>query len=776
MKKLSVLFLFIIISSLVLGQGKNTYRWHMSEGKLLFLEETWIQALKQFVKAYEIDSTNSNINYLIGCCYLKHPTAKHLSIKYLEKSILDIDQKYNDEDPMEKSAPTMAYFYLAQAYHLCYRFDDALKMYEKYLSYINPKKYKAEINLVDYYKQMTFTAIDKVAKPYPVEIINLGDSVNSEGQEFAPLLSTDERMLLFTYAGNRTTGSNENYKTINDEYFEDIFVSYMKDDSTWTQSKGISNNINTNFHDGTVAISSDGQMLIIYRDEKGDGNLLFSNWNGQDWSIPEKFGPEINSSKWETSACLSPDGNTLYFVSNREGGLGGKDIYRSRKINEKWSVAENLGPKINTPYDEESPWLHPNGKDFFFSSQGHRSMGGFDVFLCNVDSAGQFGELKSLPYPINTTDDDDFYIVSLDGKRAYYSSSHEDLKGFGEQDIYMVKLGNLLERDKHLVLFSGKFASDSLPDGISIQIIDMETGKLAGVYLPQKNGNFSVILEPNKKYIFSYRFKDKEFLREEVPADDELSYDKIHREIPLHDIGISDSILGKKAYLQLTILNNRKDKRPVKNARIIIKNGAGQQSEYSSNEMGKVSNIVLMPGNEYMITASKGKFTTTENKISADSIHKNHLLKKTIYLDDKKDQDIVSTTGNEDTYNVANTDKGSFIHYFEYNKISVINNPNYERFINEIRDRVKSNPELEISITASASKVPTRKKGGNLKLARMRANNLKFLIIDQLTKNGIDAAGLKFKITSAVSGPNYRSDAIKRRRVYEKYQFVKVKF
>ncbi|MFN5181988.1 MAG: hypothetical protein ACK5D5_03075 [Bacteroidota bacterium] len=773
MKKLILISTFALALSLLHSQDKNSYRWFMSEGKLLYLEETYVQALKQFLNAYQIDSTGSNLNYMIGCCYLKHPTSKHLAINYLERSIKDIDLNYNDEDPMEKSAPTMAYFYLAQAYHLCYKFEDALKMYEKYTSFINPKKYKEEIDLVNFHKKMTYTAIEKCSKPFKVEIVNLGDSINSDGFELSPLLSPDEKMLLFTYAGNRTTGAAENYKTINDQYFEDVFVSYLKEDSTWTNSKSISQNINSNFHDGLVALSNDGKTMVIYRDDKGDGNLLYSNWDGTDWSVPVAFGNEINSKKWETSACFSPDGNTLYFVSNKPGGFGGKDIYRSRKINDRWGMAENLGPSINTKYDEESPWIHPNGEDFFFSSIGHNSMGGFDVCLSKLDSAGKFGAIETLPYPINTTDDDDFYMVSVDGKRAYYSSSHEDLKGYGEQDIYMVKLGNLLDRDKHMVLFTGKFDTDSLPPGISVNVYDMETNKLIGIYLPQENGNFSVILDPNKKYIFSYLYNNKEFLREEVPANDELTYDNIHREISLKNIGIADSIIGRKIYMYVNVFNNKKDKKPIKNAKLTLKNKNGKITEYIANDKGVVSGINLSLNNEYIITASKGNTVSREKKINTNNVKANSMIKESIYLQGDKDDIVVK---NNDTYNVKDSIKGVFTHYFEYNRVAANANPNYTRFMKELTERVKENPELEIKINSSASRVPTRLAGGNIKLARMRADNMKYLIVYQLNKKGVNTAKIKFKISSVVSGPKYKNDSVKRRRVFEKYQYVKVSY
>ena len=185
---------------------------------------------------------------------------------------------------------------------------------------------------------------------------------------------------------------------------------------------------------------------MLFRSYKNDkeGSIYYSKLDGDQWSYGYMLGTDpgditdINTQYHEPSACLSPDGNTLYFVSDRPGGFGGEDIYRCVKLpTGRWSKATNLGPTINTEYDEDAPFMHPDGVTLFFSSNGHKTMGGFDIFFSVKSDSGWYPP-QNMGYPINTTDDDVFYVMSSDGKRAYFSSVRPE--GLGEQDIYMVTL------------------------------------------------------------------------------------------------------------------------------------------------------------------------------------------------------------------------------------------------------------------------------------------------------------------------------------------------
>ncbi|MBC7864364.1 MAG: PD40 domain-containing protein [Bacteroidia bacterium] len=629
---------FILICSSVFAQE---YKRHFIEGNLLLLEENYSRALTEFQKAYAFDSASANINFKIGFCYLKHPTEKHLAESYLEKAVKDVTKSYDEEDPFQKSSPPMAYLYLGQAFHLDYKFEDALKMYETYQSYLNPKRFKEEIELVEHYKKMAHFAIERVGAPANVQITNMGDSVNSEYPDFSPILSADERMLIFTHAGKGSTGAESGFRTPDDGFFEDIFVSYKKDDGSWTEAKILHPAVNGMGHEGAVGITPDGQTLLVYRDDNGDGNLYYSTWDGVDWSPLNKFGPQINSEHWEPSACFSPDGEMLYFVSNRPGGFGGRDIYRCKKNpSGGWFQAQNLGPKINTRWDEESPFVHPNGEDFFFSSQGHSSMGGFDIMFSIMDSVGGFGDVIPLPYPINTTDDDEFYVSSPDNKRAYYASAHEDRTGFGEQDIYMITMSDAIDPKDVVVLFTGKFIpaqGDSLPSGLSVVVTNKSNpNEPVAINRPQRNGNFTAILRASTTYLFSYQLNGQEFFKEEIVVPDEVSFDKIDREVPLKGVIVGQVKEGQKLLLDVLVLNNSKDKKPVAGASVEVTDKDGKTETLTTNGDGKVTAYKLNKDNAYKIAANaEGKFSDA-TKVITMGMNVSNTFSKTLYLNKGK--------------------------------------------------------------------------------------------------------------------------------------------
>ena len=265
--------------------------------------------------------------------------------------------------------------------------------------------------------------------------------------------------------------------------------------------------INTDGHLATVNISADGQTLFVYRDDNGDGNIYTTTKNQDDqWGELVKLGSDINTEYKESHAHVTPDGNVLYFISDRKkGGLGGQDIYFCKKLpTGDWGLAQNAGNILNTPYDEDGIFLHPDGKTIYFSSKGHSSMGGFDIFYSELDETGNWGAPINMGYPVNSTDDDVFFVTSTDGKRAYYSSFKQD--GFGEKDIYVITLVDAQE--KPLTLLTGflKVAGfDETPESAIITVTDNETGNLIGRYVPRKkDGKFSIILNPGGDYHIEY--------------------------------------------------------------------------------------------------------------------------------------------------------------------------------------------------------------------------------------------------------------------------------
>lgn len=627
---------------------KGSYTKNFNEGNLSLYDFEYGDALKYFLFAYKYDSTNANISYKIGQCYLQHPTQKHLAERYLERAILDVSKKYGEDDPSEKHASIMAYFFLGQSYHLDGRLDEATKMYDTYESYLNPQKKldKEDLELVEHFKKQVKNARQMMQAPINVKITNLGDSVNSEWPEYSPVITADEQVLYFTTRRPTTTGGEKSEE--DGMYFEDIVVSYKDAKGRWSKPTSISPYINTASNEATVNLTPDGQTLIIYKGDVGNGDLYYSSFDGKDWTLPMKFGSNINTEFWETHACMSRDGNTLYFVSDRPGGLGGRDIYKSVKLpNGQWSLCQNVGAPINTPYDEDAPFLGADGITFYFSSTSDRSMGGFDIMFSFIDENGKFSDPMNMGYPINTTDDDVFYVATPDNKRFYMSSAHEEIfnsgvheKGFGEKDIYMGKVD--IVKESPLALFRGRFVPgpcDSLPDDIVVLVTSVETGEVVGTYRPnRRTGTFSVIIPPGSKYNFSYQVNGADLYSEEVFVPHDISYEEIQKAINLKPIKVCPGMAlkldttNKEVLLNVLVLNNKKENKPIANAEVKLQYKGGSEVIVQTDATGHVNGIKLLPEKSYELSASAAGKSSDVTGVNTIGVNENKTLEKTLYL------------------------------------------------------------------------------------------------------------------------------------------------
>ena len=306
---------------------------------------------------------------------------------------------------------------------------------------------------------------------------------------------------------------------------------------SWSPAVGIGNTINTLDHDAAIGLSADGQRLFVYKPD-GGGDIYQSYLMGNSWAVPEKLSGNINSSSWETYASISADGNLLYFVSDRPGGYGGRDIYRCNKLpNGDWAKAVNLGDKINTASDEGTPYIHPNGSLLFFSSMGHKSMGGFDIFFSEMLEDGTWIDPMNIGYPINTPNDNTYYAPSTDGKRAYYSSI--DNSGYGEYDIYMAVFKDY-EKIALTVLKGVMYVSDEEGNPVESKIIVIDNANPDGppkIYKPNSiTGKYIIILSPDKDYAISYVVNDSTVHTEHIFIPEESAYQEIEKSISLKPI------------------------------------------------------------------------------------------------------------------------------------------------------------------------------------------------------------------------------------------------
>lgn len=492
------------------------------------------RAAKNFLGLWELDPANAHINYKVGRAYLLINGQKSEAVPYFEKAVKGTSGSVKDKFNEEK-APLDAYFYLGRAYHLDSQFDNAIASYRKYLKEDGSVKRDRKIE-VERLIQNCQDGKLIVESPISVGVENLGEVINSSFDEYAAVVDATESMLIFTSRRPTSTGG---YLDVDDKYFEDIYVS-MKEDGEWQKPVGIGPAINTEGHEASIGLSADGQELFIYRDDFGDGNIYVSEFKGSSWGEMRMLNENINTPFRETHASVSSDGQTLYFTSDRYG-QGGMDIFRSNRLpTGEWGLAENLGEVVNTKYDEEAPFIHPDGKTLFFSSKGHNSMGGYDIFFSILQDDGKWSTPMNIGHPMNTADDEYFFVMSPDGKRAYYSSTSGD--GFGGKDIYLVNLD--LDRDVPVTVYKGAILPNEQgdrPSDVTITVKDKESEELVGIYRPRPdNGRFVLILHPGQSYVITYEADGHQFKSESLFVPEDTSYFEINRAVKLTPIKVSE--------------------------------------------------------------------------------------------------------------------------------------------------------------------------------------------------------------------------------------------
>jgi tetratricopeptide (TPR) repeat protein len=497
MKKYILLCLLLASISVSFAQKKSKgikytkeEKAELARAEFLFDERNYILALPIYLKLSKSHPEDIYVTYKTGICYLYKNDEREKALDYLQKA-------YDNEPNLDNIL-----FYIGKAYAARYQFEEAIEYYKKY---INTKLSQEQINDAKKHINWAENGLKLYGKEVDVEIKNIGEPINTEFSEYVPVISSDEAVLIFTYRGERSKGGRQNKYLKPDPdglYYEDIFISYKVGDK-WLTPESIGDNINTNDHDAAIALSPDGQMLFIYKSTpKDQGDIYVSYLNGEEWSTPVSLGPNINTNKWEGSCSISSDGRTLYFSSERPGGYGGKDIYKSVKLaNGEWGPAENLGPTINTPYNDDAPFIHPDNISLFFSSEGHNSMGGYDIFVSTFEN-NKWTEPVNLGYPLNTIGDDIYYVLSADGSKGYYASTRPE--GYGQQDIYTVIPG-LMPRKPVLALVIGTVTVDNKPVEANIKVSNATTGEEISTFKSNAaTGKYLLTLTPGNKYKIAF--------------------------------------------------------------------------------------------------------------------------------------------------------------------------------------------------------------------------------------------------------------------------------
>jgi len=541
-----IIFLFAISASNLFsapGDEKKTeveLNRLFQQAEFFYKHDKFNEASLLYLEIYNADLTNSNMCYKVGLCYLKAVKQNEKAIFYLEKATVSVSEIYTEGSRKERKAPLLTYQRLGDAYHQHSEFDKAIQAYGKFKKALVVAKNRNHelVEEIDRTIEMCNSAKILVAKPVNVKIENMGRKVNSSYPDYSPVFSADQETMIFTSGRPGNVGG----KTYNGgKYFEDIYIA-TKSDSGWAAAINIGTPINTVGNEASIGISADGQEILIYKDDLGDGNIYSTSLKGSKWTTPVKLNSHINSKWWEPSAFISANGNTLYFVSDRPGGYGGRDIYKSNKNSDgEWGKAHNLGSTINTRFDEEAPFFHPDGITLYFSSNGHNTMGGFDIFESSLLSDDKWAEPVNVGFPVNSPGDDVFYVVAPNKKTAYYTSVREG--GFGEKDNYMITFPDVKEAALTLKkgeVMDGKQAAKD----VKITITDNETQEVIGVYHPNtETGKYLFILTPGKSHNISYEAEGFLFYSENVYVAKEAKYDEVTKAVNLSPIAVGSKVI-----------------------------------------------------------------------------------------------------------------------------------------------------------------------------------------------------------------------------------------
>jgi outer membrane protein OmpA-like peptidoglycan-associated protein len=494
--------IFILIMGVIFAHssfGQNFKELHTKA--LTHLDnENYQDALTTLLEMEKLDAKNYKTKANIGYCYLVSDFEKAKAISYFDlilENYKNLTPTYDRVSHKEKSAPVEVLHWIGKAYHYNYEFEKALAKYTEYKEVLNPSN-TAFLTAINRDIAITKNAMMLKENPVEMQIVGIAN-INTLHPEYRPKITGDENIMYFT---SRRPNETRNAQDAKGLYYEDVYYSVRKF-GEWSQPSLLDDNINSASHDACLYISPDGQYMLVFRAGSAtltEGGIYESTLNGETWSTPSLLAADVNSNYWETDVNISADRKTMYFTSNRPGGQGERDIWIMKKLpNGDWASVQNIGSVINTKYDEEAPYLHPDGKTLYFSSKGHNTMGGYDVFSTELGEDGTWSPPKNVGFPINTTGDDVFYFPTNDGQRAYFSSYRDG--GKGDQDIYILKLPE--NEEKTLAIYKGDALYDdgSVIENLVISIYDDNTGDEIGIYRPNTTtGRFLFILQPGQSY------------------------------------------------------------------------------------------------------------------------------------------------------------------------------------------------------------------------------------------------------------------------------------
>ena len=489
----------------------------------------YVQAKNYYSQLLQLNPTSPDYNFEAGLAYYNSEVEKEKSLGYFTAAL---NNSGND------TIPELLY-YLGRVNHYIHEFDKAIGYYNSFRKMLDEEGSGLLLNReVNHFIEMCNNGIRFQGEtPQKIDVVNLGDRVNTSYSEYAPVVNKAENLMLFTARKKGSTGGKYYH---DDKFFEDIYIS-LKNGEEWSgptkidSSKNYFNTkINSKYHDAAIAFNEDETKLYIYRRD----DVWQSELKDGKWTEPVRMNDYLNSKEHEPSVYITPDEKTLFLTSNRPGGKGGRDIYISQRLEDgSWGEVTLLGDEINTIYDDDAPFVTRDGQVLYFSSKGHNSMGGYDIFKSFKDDEGKWTSPVNLGFPINSAGDDIYYIQNLEGTSAFFASNKAN--GYGDMDLYQVNLDckSIPNTEIRGIVVAGE---NQLPVGGVIKIYDKETNKEIGTYNVDPNtGLYLMVLPPEKSYkleIIANGFETVRPHREEFTLPKQCEFFQLFQEIEIRRV------------------------------------------------------------------------------------------------------------------------------------------------------------------------------------------------------------------------------------------------